>query len=336
MISTQGVQNDESSVALTLNKLNSFSILIPSKINLDLVAASTSLYLALIKLGKSTSLSCEVKVEENLKGADKFSSTIVNDGENLIISFPYQEGSIDKVDYNINNGSFNLVIVPREGFPKITPNQVSFSYTGNNVDGLIIIGSPTLQSLGSLYTNNKELFTGRELINIDLHFTNNQFGTVNYINKSSASLSEMVFKIIKQLKIEVDKDIATNLYTGILSATKNFTSYSVKPETLEIAAELLKLGAVKRRINTQQQGFKPSTRTQQNSLQTNTFGSLNTNINKGFNTNQPSQPTNSLANTQPQTKTFNQKPIENVEKTAEKESPPTDWLKPKIFKGGKI
>jgi len=66
------------------------------------------------------------------------------------------------------------------------------------------------------------------------------------VNKTASSTSELVYKVIEGLSVQFDKDISTNLYTGIASATNNFTSYSVNAETFETIAKLMKAGAVKK------------------------------------------------------------------------------------------
>ena len=231
-----------------------------------------------------------------------------------MVSFPYIEGSIDKVDYNIQGENFNLVITPRSGKPKLNPQQVSYSYTGGNIDFIVTIDSPTLQSLGTIYTENQIQFTGKDIINIDRHLTNAYFGSVNLVNKTISSVSELVLSIIKGLKIEIDKDIATNLYTGIASSTNNFTSYSVNADTFENIAVLLRAGAIKKTIRKpittppviNQQPFRP------------------TMINPSPSMGPESQPVT---------------PIEKVEQEKQpkdsqfEEKKPSDWLKPKIFKG---
>jgi phosphoesterase RecJ-like protein len=98
----------------------------------------------------------------------------------------------------------------------------------------------------STLLDNQALFQGKNIINIDRHLTNGFYGTVNYVNKTSSSTAELVFKTLQNLSCEIDKDMATNLYVGISSATNNFTSYSVNAETFETIAQLLKLGAVKK------------------------------------------------------------------------------------------
>lgn len=280
------------------------TILLAANPNPDSVAAATALYLGLHKMGKSVSLACSSKVTHNLTAVDKISSQLVTQGDNLVISFPYTEGSIDKVDYNIQGNNFNLIVSPRPGIPKLDPQQVKYSYTGGALDFIIVIDSPTLNSLGQIYIDNEKLFQGKDIINIDRHLTNSFYGTANIVDKSSSSLSEMILKLMQELGIEIDKDMATNLYAGISAATNNFSSYSVNANTFENAASLLRQGAVKKVLR------KPDT-VKQSGL------------------NKPFQPRINLNER-------NIRPIEEVEteKTVEQTKTPEDWLKPKIFKGG--
>jgi len=286
-----------------VNQKISGAITLPANPSIDATASATALYLSLLKLGKNISLSCSTKVDYDLTGVDKIQKNLSASGDSLMISFPYTDGSIDKIDYRIEGESFNLIITPRNGFPKLDPSKVSYSYTGGKLDFIFVLDSPTLTSLGELYQNNQNQFQGLEIINIDRHLTNANFGTINYVNKTASSLSEMVFLLIKNLGVELDKDIATNLYAGLASATNNFSSYSVNAQTFETAAALLKMGAIKKIIK------KPSEAARLNTFTPPSFAP----------------------------KPFEVKPIESVEKEpkpAKSQETPDDWLKPKIFKGG--
>lgn len=79
-------------------------------------------------------------------------------------------------------------------------------------------------------------------INIDHHVTNNGFAAINFISKDVCSAGHLLFNIAKNLNWQINKDIATCLYTSILTDTGNFkyenTSYSV----LEMATDLIKKG----------------------------------------------------------------------------------------------
>ncbi len=285
-------QNALAKLHEVVTKGNSGAIVLSSNPTADATAAACALYLGLTKMSKSLTLACSGKPQFDLVGTDKIQNNLVGSGDNLVISFPYTEGSIDKVDYNIQGNSFNLIVAPRQGFPKLDPQQVKYNYTGGTVDFIITLDAPNLNSLGNIYSDNQNQFIGHDIINVDRHLTNAFFGTVNFVNKTASSISELVLSILQNLQIEMDRDMATNLYAGVSSATNNFTSYSVNADTFEHIAALLRMGAVKKVLRKPDMGFQSRP-------------------NREY---QPSQ--------------NNPKPIENVEK----EKQPQDWLKPKIFR----
>ncbi len=294
-----------------VTKGNTCVIALPQNPTADALGAALALYLALLKMGKNCSIICSTQVKSDLIGTDKIQNTLSVGGNNLVVSFPYSDGTIDKIDYNIQGDKFNLVITPRPGFQKLNPDQVTYSYTGGTFDFLITVDAPNLNSLGSVYTDNQTQFQGKETINIDRHLINAFFGTVNFVNKTSSSTSELVLKVIKELQIEMDKDMATNLYAGIAAATNTFTSYSVNADTFETIAQLLKAGATKK-IPVAPQQSAPA---------------MNRPVLK------PSTPVN-----QPSTE---RQPLQNIATVESQESQskegaqnPQDWLKPNIFKGG--
>jgi hypothetical protein len=305
-------QNTLSRIQEITTKCRSAVIIVPPNPSIDAIAASTSLYLALNKMGKTVSLVCNQKPSSDLVASDKFQNVIGAGGDSLMISFPYSDGAIDKVDYNIQGESFNLVVTPRPGFQKLNPNQVNFSYTGGQVDMIFVIDAPTLNSLGMIYTDNQTQFSGKDIINIDRHLTNAYFGTVNYVNKTVSSISELILSVLQAIGVEIDRDMATNLYAGSAASTNNFTSYSTNAETFEHIATLLRLGAVKKTFK------KP--------------------VPVVVSQPQPvirQQPTvNGISGRSIETPKST--PIESVEKETMTEKPQTsqEWLKPKIYPGG--
>jgi hypothetical protein len=118
-----------------------FSICLPANPTLDGVAAATALYLGLSKLGKTVYLASDFEVngQYDLIGTDKIQNALSSQGNNLVVSFPYQEGAIDKVTYNIEGNLFNLVIQPKEGYEKLDPSQVQYRTTGGKVDATFIL-----------------------------------------------------------------------------------------------------------------------------------------------------------------------------------------------------
>lgn len=307
-------QNTISRIKEITTKCRSAVIVVPPNPTVDAIAASTSLYLALSKMGKTVSIACSQKVQSDLVGADKFQNIIGAGGDSLMISFPYSDGAIDKVDYNIQGDLFNLVVTPRPGFQKLNQSQVKYSYTGGLVDAIFVIDAPTLNSLGTIYTDNQNQFNGKDIINIDRHLTNAYYGTVNYVNKTISSISELILSIVQTLGVEIDRDIATNLYAGTAASTNNFTSYSTNADTFEHIAALLRAGAVKKAFK------KPASPVVNQPVM-------------NFQTQQP-QVINSMPSKNLETPKST--PIESVEKEAMVDQPQSsqEWLKPNIFKGG--
>lgn len=318
----------------TINKGSSGAIVLPSNPTGDATAAACSLYLGLTKMGKTITLICANPPNMDLTASDKIQSQFAISGDSFVASFPYTDGSIDKVDYNIQGNSFNFIVTPRQGFPKLDPKQVKYSYTGGIVDFIIVIDSATLNNLGPVYLDNQTQFQGKDIINVDRHLTNSFYGTINYVNKTSSSVSELALKILQGLQVEIDRDMATNLYAGIASATNNFSSYSVSADTFENIASLLRFGAVKKTLKKPGTGTPSFPSSYPSSYPP--YPSMTDSDEPDFMPSpQPpriNKPFSPPQNREKQVVT----PIESVEKETKPEqpTPPQDWLKPKIFRGG--
>ena len=60
------------------------------------------------------------------------------------------------------------------------------------------------------------------LINIDHHVSNTGFGHIQFIDTDACATAEIIYRLINALEIPFDKDIATSIYTGILTDTGSF------------------------------------------------------------------------------------------------------------------
>lgn len=312
-----------------IDQNNDVLIAIKNNASLDDVAAALSLYLALSSHGKRAQIACSQQMTvrySHLIGIDKIKNNLNNGGKNLIISFPYQEGSIEKVSYNIENETFNLVIEPREGYPTITQDLIRFSSGGNNSGLIITVGATKFSDLDSLYINNESLFRDKPTINIDYHSQNTNFGKLNLIDPDISSASELMTNILSIIGYTVDNDIATNLLAGITDASQNFTSYNTTAQTFELAALCLKSGARKvqngqyiqnNQIKREESPI-PSFQKPQPKMQFQKYQPLNQN------SYMPKQ-------------TMNPKPQQpSPQNIKDKNDAPPDWLKPKIYKGSTL
>jgi phosphoesterase RecJ-like protein len=95
----------------------------------------------------------------------------------------------------------------------------------------------------SRYGIERSWLSGKVVINIDHHLTNDGFGDVWWVDRSAAAASEMVHSIIKGLGAGITKPVATLLYTGILTDTGSFRFDNTSSSCLLAASELVQLGA---------------------------------------------------------------------------------------------
>lgn len=84
--------------------------------------------------------------------------------------------------------------------------------------------------------------TATDTIVVDHHVTNTQFGTLNLIDVEAASTTVMVAELLDHLGIEWDAQIATCLYTGLVTDTGSFKYAATTPEVHLLAARLLATG----------------------------------------------------------------------------------------------
>ena len=87
-----------------------------------------------------------------------------------------------------------------------------------------------------------------KLINIDHHASNDFYGDLNYVMAEESSTCELVYNLLKRNEeinsVEtIDKNIATALYTGLMTDTGKLTYSNTHASSFDMAKELLLRGA---------------------------------------------------------------------------------------------
>lgn len=85
-------------------------------------------------------------------------------------------------------------------------------------------------------------------INIDHHYTGRPFADVNWIDPDACATAEMIYHLACAAGVTISEPVATCLYTGILADTGSFSFPNTSAHTLNVAAELARLGANPHRI----------------------------------------------------------------------------------------
>ena len=82
----------------------------------------------------------------------------------------------------------------------------------------------------------------KRLVNIDHHQRGRGIGDLVYVEPTEAATSVIIYRILLELGIPFDLDIATALYGGILGDTGGFRHANTTSEVLAIAGDLLTYG----------------------------------------------------------------------------------------------
>lgn len=210
----------------------------------DSVGSALVLYLGLASLGKRVTIACPDPMTVGLSsyiGVNKIVSDLVVK-KNFVISLDYIDGSIEKVSYNIEGDKFNLVIEPRAGFDTFSADKVHYAYAGGTADIVFAIDTPNLADLKKLYEGNKDLFSGKPLVNVDRHPNNAQYGSINLVDVTSTTTAEVVARLLSILGVKLTVDIATNLLNAVYGGTDNFTAANVSAGAFDVASVALKAG----------------------------------------------------------------------------------------------
>jgi phosphoesterase RecJ-like protein len=86
------------------------------------------------------------------------------------------------------------------------------------------------------------------LVSIDHHISNTGFGDINILDTAASATGEILHRIMDGLGIKISPDVATNLYTAIVTDTGSFRYQNTTPRCHLAAAALLDLGADHRQV----------------------------------------------------------------------------------------
>ncbi|NLG80572.1 MAG: bifunctional oligoribonuclease/PAP phosphatase NrnA [Firmicutes bacterium] len=125
----------------------------------------------------------------------------------------------------------------------VTPDHISGEF-----DAAVILDSSDLDRIEGIAGR---IPSGVPVINVDHHVTNKMFGTYNYVDPGAAAVGEQVYRILTAMRVPVDRDMATCLFTAVGTDSGFFRFSNTSPTTLRIAARLVEKGAEPFRISEQ-------------------------------------------------------------------------------------
>ncbi|HUS89768.1 MAG TPA: bifunctional oligoribonuclease/PAP phosphatase NrnA [Desulfosporosinus sp.] len=87
------------------------------------------------------------------------------------------------------------------------------------------------------------------VLNLDHHISNLFFGDFNWVDAQASAVGEVALTLISQLGVEIDGDMATNLYTAIVTDSGCFEYSNTTAQTHRLTADLLDIGVDLSRIH---------------------------------------------------------------------------------------
>lgn len=231
----------------TLSKNQKIGIIVGKNPKLDEMGAALALYLSLKEISKTVSIASPTSpiVEiSSLVGIDKVKTALNSQDGDLIVAFPYKEGEIEKVSYTLENGTLNIIVKSSEKGLSFSQSDVEFKRMGNLPALLFVVGTARISDLGGLF--DAEALKETTIVNIDNKKDNQKFGDIVLVSSDFSSVSEQMAKTISLLGLPLNIDASQNLLSGILSATNNFQDQKSSVVAFEMAALLMRKGAVRK------------------------------------------------------------------------------------------
>jgi phosphoesterase RecJ-like protein len=150
----------------------------------------------------------------------------------LALALRSQGKSIDTAVDDGVPGYLQFVPDTDKVFPKLT--------TGN-WDLMISVDSSDEERSGDVGVYGRK--HSKAVINLDHHVTNTFFGDHHLVMVNAVSATEVVYRWLPHLGIELTPEIGVALLTGLLTDTLGFRTSNVKADTLGIAQALMQAGA---------------------------------------------------------------------------------------------
>src|ERR1700736_3424918 len=134
-------------------------------------------------------------------------------------------------------------VVLRDGVPRIyqplpfAETVVRAERVNGSYEAAIILECDSIQR------TRLEGLENRFLINIDHHVSGRPFADVNWIDPKAVATAEMVYRLAREAGVEITPEMATCLYTAVLTDTGSFMFAGTNEHTFSLARELVMAGA---------------------------------------------------------------------------------------------
>lgn len=229
-------------VAAKISEAKNVLIALSSDPSVDELSAAIGISLYLDRLGKRATAiysGSTPNALEFLKPEETFEST-ADTLQDFVIALNKEKA--DHLRYKIDGEFVKIYITPYRH--RLSEEDLEFSYGDYNVDLVIALDVANGIDLDSALREHGRIMHDAVIVNVT---TGNpgKFGEIEWSDKKSSSVSEMIAKLLYAYGGEnpVAKDEATAYLTGIVAATNRFANAKTTPSTMRLCSKLMESGA---------------------------------------------------------------------------------------------
>ncbi|MEA3471770.1 MAG: bifunctional oligoribonuclease/PAP phosphatase NrnA [Thermodesulfobacteriota bacterium] len=181
---------------------------------------------------------------------------IINSGHSFLVASHVRPdgdaiGSILALYHALSDMGKEVVVYNRDKTPEVyrfLPASEAIVHSIDSVDAfdaVILLDCSELERVGD---EAERIGAIGSIINIDHHVSNNGFSPLSLVDIKASSTGEIIYGLIEMLGVTVTKDIATSIYTAVMTDTGAFCYSNTTSDTLTLAARLVEAGANPRTI----------------------------------------------------------------------------------------
>jgi phosphoesterase RecJ-like protein len=124
-------------------------------------------------------------------------------------------------------------------FQFLPASELVLSQISETADVAIAVDCGSIKQLGTI---GRMFSKARTTIQIDHHDFGDAFGKIQILEHDASAVGEIIYEMIRALKVEITPAIATCLLTSIVIDTGSFRFSNIRPKTFQICSKLIQKG----------------------------------------------------------------------------------------------
>lgn len=226
----------------TLQSVDTILVTVGKSPSVDELAAALGLTIFLNESGKHATavMSGDIPPAISFLEPEKTFENSIDSLRDFVIAL--DKDKADHLRYKLVDDVVKIFITPYRSV--ITEKDLKYSKGDYNVELVLGVGVKSREDLDRALSSHGRILHDATVATIGL--SESKLGDPDWFSKGASSLSELVSSLITSLQTDdkkIDKQVASALLTGIVSATDRFSNDRTTPDSLTVAAELMSYGA---------------------------------------------------------------------------------------------